>query len=81
MSPLGRKALLGTFDSPAGRTKPPIAIDIGLHEALEALPHLVWLTGIDGTTDYVNGQFTTYTGRPVTIAAGWDCGNSPERRR
>ena len=37
----------------------------------EAIPHIVWLAGPDGSTEYFNGQGTTYTGRPVEANFGW----------
>ncbi len=38
----------------------------------EQMPHLVWLTAVDGTIQYVNRQATSYTGHAETATRDWD---------
>ena len=78
MSTLGRKAILGAFDLPARVSRQPIVIDVDLPAVLEAMPQLVWLTGPDGTTDYVNEQFRRYTGCPPDMISGWGSAIHPD---
>lgn len=37
----------------------------------ESIPHLVWVAGADGATEYVNTQCTDYTGEPRDASYGW----------
>jgi diguanylate cyclase (GGDEF)-like protein/PAS domain S-box-containing protein len=38
----------------------------------EAIPHIVWMAGPDGTTEYFNGQGVIYTGCPAEASFGWN---------
>ena len=42
--------------------------------ALDALPHLVWLAGPDGTVEYLNRRCAEYAGLAVDDLLGWDWG-------
>ncbi len=45
---------------------------IGSFEAVaEAIPHIVWLAAVDGSTDYVNDLGTGYLGFPRDAIYGW----------
>jgi PAS domain S-box-containing protein len=37
----------------------------------ESIPHIVWLSAPDGSTDFVNERGTEYTGRPPEASYGW----------
>lgn len=37
----------------------------------ESIPHIVWLAGADGSTDYLNERGTDYTGMPRQANYGW----------
>lgn len=37
----------------------------------ESIPHIVWLAGADGSTDYFNERGTEYTGLPRQANYGW----------
>ena len=38
----------------------------------DSLPHIVWMARPDGSTEYLNRQGTTYTGRAPDASYGWD---------
>jgi PAS domain S-box-containing protein len=38
----------------------------------EAIPHIVWMAGADGSTEYFNRRGTDYTGQPPDANYGWD---------
>jgi PAS domain S-box-containing protein len=38
----------------------------------DSLPHLVWIAGPDGATQYINRRWQEYTGLPHGQAMGWD---------
>jgi PAS domain S-box-containing protein len=38
----------------------------------ESIPHIVWMAGADGSTDYFNRRGTDYTGLPRQVNYGWD---------
>ncbi|QJW98300.1 PAS domain-containing protein [Frigoriglobus tundricola] len=42
--------------------------------ALDALPHLVWVAGPDGSLEYLNRRCGEYTGLPLDDLLGWDWG-------
>jgi diguanylate cyclase (GGDEF)-like protein/PAS domain S-box-containing protein len=37
----------------------------------EAIPHIVWMAGPDGSADYLNGHGSSYAGCPAEEAFGW----------
>jgi PAS domain S-box-containing protein len=44
---------------------------IQLRAALDTIPGLVWLAGVDGAAEYLNRRWLEYTGLSQTQAAGW----------
>ena len=46
------------------------AVDLEL--TAEAIPHIVWMTGPDGLTEYFNRRGTDYTGLPASANYGWE---------
>lgn len=42
--------------------------------ALDALPHIVWVGGPDGTIEYLNRRCSEYAGIPTDDLLGWDWG-------
>jgi PAS domain S-box-containing protein len=42
------------------------------HLIAESIPHLVWVAGPDGATQYINRRWQAYTGVSVEQAMGWD---------
>lgn len=47
---------------------------VAYRQALDALPHLVWVAGPDGALDYLNRRCAEYTGVPIDDLLGWDWG-------
>jgi PAS domain S-box-containing protein len=52
------------------------------HSLVEALPQLIWATRPDGSCDYVNRQWSEYTGVPAPelLGSGWLATLHPEDR-
>jgi diguanylate cyclase (GGDEF)-like protein/PAS domain S-box-containing protein len=46
--------------------------DADLALIAESIPHIVWMAAPDGSTEFLNRQGTTYTGRPAEANSGWD---------
>ncbi len=46
--------------------------DADLRLICESIPHIVWMSGRTGKTEYVNQQGATYTGQPLESNFGWD---------
>ena len=45
--------------------------DRQLHAALDTIPGLVWLAGVDGAAEYLNRRWLEYSGLSQTQAIGW----------
>jgi PAS domain S-box-containing protein len=45
--------------------------DRQLHAALDTIPGLVWLAGVDGAAEYLNRRWLDYSGLSQTQAIGW----------
>jgi PAS domain S-box-containing protein len=43
-------------------------------QALDALPHLVWVAAPEGALEYLNRRCAEYTGVPIDDLMGWDWG-------
>jgi PAS domain S-box-containing protein len=54
---------------PAHDSVPP---DTDFQFIAESVPHIVWMAGQDGSTEYVNRQGREYTGFPRGTDDGWD---------
>jgi PAS domain S-box-containing protein len=46
-------------------------IDRQLQAALDTIPGLVWLAGVDGAAEYLNRRWLEYSGLSQTQASGW----------
>src|SRR5690242_20370420 len=45
--------------------------DLQLRAALDTIPGLAWLAGVDGSAEYLNRRWLEYTGLSQTQAVGW----------
>jgi PAS domain S-box-containing protein len=45
--------------------------DRQLQAALDTIPGLVWLAGVDGAAEYLNRRWLEYSGLSQTQAIGW----------
>jgi PAS domain S-box-containing protein len=54
--------------------------EVRFRELADSMPQIVWTAGADGSVDYYNRQFSTYTGMSVedAIGDGWLAGVYPE---
>jgi PAS domain S-box-containing protein len=52
----------------------PVTDPIAYRQALDALPHLVWVAAPDGALEYMNRRCAEYTGVPIDDLLGWDWG-------
>ncbi len=50
----------------------PFLADADLWLMAESIPHIVWMAGPDGATEYFNRQGATYTGQAPDANYGWD---------
>jgi diguanylate cyclase (GGDEF)-like protein/PAS domain S-box-containing protein len=48
------------------------ATDAGFRLIAESIPHIVWTSAPDGSTEYFNRQATTFAGSRVEAAHAWD---------
>jgi diguanylate cyclase (GGDEF)-like protein/PAS domain S-box-containing protein len=58
-----------TLSSPA---PDPARPDADFELIAESIPHLVWMSAADGSTDYVNQQAIEYTGCSAEVNYSWD---------
>jgi PAS domain S-box-containing protein len=55
----------------SGKPRPPPSPRIAIEAFAEAIPHVVWLAGAAGATDYLNDRGAAYTGYPRQAHYGW----------
>jgi len=57
--------------SVVSRTSPALVNPIDLWSIAESIPHLVWMSRPDGTTEHLNRRAIEYLGLPVELSNGW----------
>jgi PAS domain S-box-containing protein len=53
------------------RTSPALVNKIDLWDITESIPHIVWISGSDGSPEHLNRRASEYTGRSVDAHHGW----------
>ena len=49
---------------------PPSTGEVDFRAVVERLPHIVWIVGVDGVTEYLNSRGTDYPARPRSSGVG-----------
>src|SRR5579864_9033271 len=57
----------GDLRNAAGKRLPQIDLEL----IAESIPHIVWMAGPDGATEYFNRRGTEYTGLPADANYDW----------
>lgn len=63
-----------SWDNPAPTTTRSVTDPAHSRQAIDALPHIVWVAGPDGAVEYVNRRAAEFAGLPLDDLLGWDWG-------